>query len=1449
MSVTGGESMLWVDRASVAPERHARGVQRRCCELSNGDYIHTVCATRRSRPSGCLVQPALSPIIERKELRTVNRKRIRIVVLSLAAAVVLYALLGFLLVPYAAKRLLVSFVERDLGHKLTLGEARFNPFTFKAELVSIDLREPDGGAMFACDNLRVDFEAASLWRRAWTFADIAAQAPRIRIELRPNGRHNFSALLDALRDPEPQPQQPPPRLAIERVAITEGRIDLADPQAGQAARLTLAPIAFELTELTTEASDTAPYKLTARSPDGERIEWNGEVSVNPIASKGRLALQGWNFATLARWLGNRIALERAAGTLDVSFDYDSAFTAGAAAFTMSNLQARLAGLALVNRAASEPFVQLQSLQLSGGKLDLAARNFTIERVELAHAALALEVGADGTGNWSGAIPRAPSAAPGPAPGSTSAPASAPEPAPSSATAPASPSAAAPASTPAPVSAPQPEKPAIAAANAQPWSGRIGQLVVADSAFSYADRRAGSAAEVSAAGIQFETTAQATHSGAANAITLSNIQSAIAKLVLHSGEQQLQGTQAALKAAGVNAQIGASGIALDAKGVDAALASIDLGQGDNRWQVGKADAAIESLRVATSESSSARAEGAGFAAEGTGFTVDGAGFALEANGIAARLGKGAKNAIEIGSTTARAHTVALEPGATNPDVRIDGLTGAIQAALVRDPASGNELLRLKRAELSGAAAAMGKRTLNIEKIALDDVHAAVTLAAEGKSNWDALVAAFGSGATPAQHAQTPPWQVAVNAVELGNLGGIFTDRRQQPPLAVELQQVNARVRNASTEGAKPMHLELNGRIKDSGQFHVAGSVRPRTYAADLKVKLTGLSLAPLQPYAARYARVQIVSALASADGRVRYGFTQAAGANLLFEGELGLDKVIVEETEPAQPLLSIDTLRAAQTRLTLGPDRLEIPDLRLDKLATRLLIAQDRSVNIAKLLRPQAQSTATTANPPTTDAATKPVPPTAGAKPDAAASDAADPFPIVISRLRVDNSVLEFSDLSLTPRFNTRMHELQGVVTGISTAADTRARMELDARVDEFGSAQIRGSMNLFKPKVFTNVDLDFRNLEMTDLTPYAAKFAGYRIASGKLSMDLHYRIKNSQLVGENKIVVDKLELGERVESPTALDLPLELAIAILKDDKGRIDIGLPVSGSLEDPQFNIAAVVWKALGNLLGRIVTAPFRALAAILGGGASADELSVIRFDPGSARIAPPERVHIETVAEALGKRPELKLTVNPTYAPQADREALQSEAVRREVLKRAGIAIGPDESPGPLDYGSSRIRSAIEATFTDAFGFPAARDLRAEVAKGKRKSGAPPPASGSGETKPSAEPGTAPKPDTSADAAGASVANAAADAAAKPAPSASTLGDIRVARAMVRRLIEARPVEDSALTELARRRGDAIAEALRANGKIDPARLGTAAPRAIETAPEDSVATNLDLGVVKQ
>jgi hypothetical protein len=168
-------------------------------------------------------------------------------------------------------------------------------------------------------------------------------------------------------------------------------------------------------------------------------------------------------------------------------------------------------------------------------------------------------------------------------------------------------------------------------------------------------------------------------------------------------------------------------------------------------------------------------------------------------------------------------------------------------------------------------------------------------------------------------------------------------------------------------------------------------------------------------------------------------------------------------------------------------------------------------------------------------------------------------------------------------------------------------------VDAYGTVKINGELNSADPKAFTDIGVVFRNLEMSSLTPYSGKFAGRKIDSGKLSMDLKYKVAQRQLVGDNQIIVERLVLGEKVESPEAMDLPLDLAIALLEDSNGVIDLGLPVKGDLDSPEFSFGAVVWKAFVNLLTKIVTSPFRALGAILPGGEGEESFDSVAFEPG--------------------------------------------------------------------------------------------------------------------------------------------------------------------------------------------------------------------------------------------
>ena len=222
---------------------------------------------------------------------------------------------------------------------------------------------------------------------------------------------------------------------------------------------------------------------------------------------------------------------------------------------------------------------------------------------------------------------------------------------------------------------------------------------------------------------------------------------------------------------------------------------------------------------------------------------------------------------------------------------------------------------------------------------------------------------------------------------------------------------------------------------------------------------------------------------------------------------------------------------------------------------------------------------------------------------------------------------------------------------------------------------------------------------MTSLTPYTATFEGRKIQSGKLSLDLEYKLKQRQMRGENKIIMNKLTLGERVESPTAKNLPLDLAIAILEDSNGVIDLDLPVSGSLDDPKFSYGRIIWKAIGNILTKIVTAPFRALGKLFGGGG--EKLEKVAFEAGEAGLTPPEKEKFKQIAQILGKRPGLSLTAHGAWSAEIDRPALKELRLRRAVAEKMGVKLAADEDPGPISTANPKARAGLEALYAARFG----------------------------------------------------------------------------------------------------------------------------------------------------
>lgn len=718
-------------------------------------------------------------------------------------------------------------------------------------------------------------------------------------------------------------------------------------------------------------------------------------------------------------------------------------------------------------------------------------------------------------------------------------------------------------------------------------------------------------------------------------------------------------------------------------------------------------------------------------------------------------------------------------------------------------------KLAQLGFTGGAVDLAARRAGVESLSAQGGQLQLARDKAGQLNLVSLMPRFTDAAAPAGPAGKP-WLAQVRTIELSKFGADIAD--EASGIKVHLADMALKLDGASSDLKQAIKFKAALSVREGGQLSAQGSVVPASGALLADLRLSQLALAPLQPLLAQHLKLRIAGGQVSAQGRLTAGAGTRNSPGLRYLGGLDLAGVVLNEDD-GELFAAWKSVGAEQLIASLTPNRLDIPELRVVQANAKLIIENDRSFNAARLLvKPAGAEAKAGAG---AGAGVPPVP-----------SAAEDPFPVRIRRVRLQDAKLDFTDLSLRPQFGAKIYELSGAINGLSSGREERSQVELDGRVDEFGSARIRGELNPFAPANNTDLSVVFKNVDMVSASPYTMKFAGYRIAQGKISLDLQYKLQGGQMEGANQIVIDQLTLGERVDSPDALKLPLALAIAILKDSDGRIDLGLPVSGNINDPQFSYGAIIWKAIGNVLGKIVTAPFRALGGLL--GISGEKLESIDFDAGSDKLLPPEREKLKQVAQILAKRAQLRLSVPAGYSEAADGAALRQRAVRAEVAQRAGLKLQPGEEPGPMDLADRAVRGVLRELYAQRFG-EAELDKQKKAAEGAQQA-----------------------------ASGAVPAGTNADAPVATAKAALPLwqrvgklvqGEPQVADArafyqgLQARLFQVQALPPDALQRLATGRADAVLAALKESG-VDPARASATAPAGVAADVGKPVALKLGL-----
>ena len=477
---------------------------------------------------------------------------------------------------------------------------------------------------------------------------------------------------------------------------------------------------------------------------------------------------------------------------------------------------------------------------------------------------------------------------------------------------------------------------------------------------------------------------------------------------------------------------------------------------------------------------------------------------------------------------------------------------------------------------------------------------------------------------------------------------FTDESLAEPFSFNIDEIAIRGRDVSTAKDAKSDIDISMRVEKKGSVSIKGKVAIEPVAAELAVEVKALPLKPLNPYLAEKAQAILAAGALNLRGNVVASLPQGADPKVSFRGKMWVNKFSLLDKANAEDLLKWETLYVGEADIRYTPLFVHINEVSLSNFYSRIIINADRTTNLQEVFNaaPAGEQAQTAPASPEVKAAEQP------------------PKPgniIKIDKVTLVGGTINFTDKFIKPRFSGNLLEIGGRITGLTSQEGTLAEVDLRGMYERYAPLEITGKINPLREDRHMELKASFKEMDLTALTPYSGRYAGYVIEKGKLSFQMEYLIVKNKLDAKNSIFLDQLTFGDKVESPDATKLPVKLGIALLKDRKGEINLDIPVSGDLDDPQFSLGGLIWKVIVNLLVKAATSPFALLGAVFGGG---EQLSYAEFEYGLAAITPETQKKLDTLVKALSDRPGLKLDIVGHADPDKDREGLKRYIIMRKV-----------------------------------------------------------------------------------------------------------------------------------------------------------------------------------------
>lgn len=490
----------------------------------------------------------------------------------------------------------------------------------------------------------------------------------------------------------------------------------------------------------------------------------------------------------------------------------------------------------------------------------------------------------------------------------------------------------------------------------------------------------------------------------------------------------------------------------------------------------------------------------------------------------------------------------------------------------------------------------------------------------------------------------PWIVQLNKFALKNCAVVFTDKTVDKAVSFNFKPISLNIDHISNQAGALMPLQLALAIDSNSVLTIDGTTSITPLSSQLTIVLKNFALKKLQAYLDKFANIELIDGRFTIDGKLFIAQAET-GLAIKFNGNSAINEFLTRDTLLHKDLIKWDELSLSDINIDVQEQRYTAAALVLKKPYTKVTIRENKSLNLADIVNKTRSNNSHVVK--TTPVIKKPL--------------------LSLGRIQLIDGASDFTDLSLIMPFYAQIRRLNGGANALSSEQTSTIKAALTGNAYDLAPVTIQADMNPHTDHY--RINLSFEGMPMALMSPYMVQFAGYKVENGKLSLDLIYQIAEKKLSATNNILIDQFELGAKVDNPKAVSLPLELAVALLKDASGKIKLNVPITGSLDNPHFNIMAVIKDALINAMTKLVTSPFRLLANLVDSDA---DMSRITFSAGNAKLDTAQLNRLDTLAKALKARPNLHVTIKGVSFQAQDWPVIRHDALydQLKIIRAAEI-----------------------------------------------------------------------------------------------------------------------------------------------------------------------------------